>query len=458
MSASQKRSRGSSAFLGGGDDRGGHRPCRGQAPGIEVVLIDAGPGTPPTAAKAHSGGLPRQGQYSAPEKVKRRNRKGEVLGPDQMRPPNYASPSRRPISSSRLCSRTGAEGRGDEGGRGGGGPDCIFSHNTRPFRLTELAKASATPETLHRQIHFFSPVEQRCCSSRSSGAGRRGPRRSPKERSISSRQIRKTPIVVNEARILYANRCIIYLNDWGSGWSVRAIRPRPRRKKTRPLLVRNAPWGGRSSSSTRPLDRPQGVRIAIGDEGGHGGWSRFPDEAVDEVLFRLAGRKAGSDGGRRRGFMPTDGRRKALWPLGRASGRNTALAEEQPELTEVQHRLLFAQVLEAVRALEEGGADRHPRGRCRRDPSDGGFVALVRSGRSRCLDMIGAERAVALAGALEAKHGARFGGPRTSQGDGRFGRDILRPLLVRRPRRPRRHRRASGPAGGGRRRASPAPT
>ena len=40
--------------------------------------------------------------------------------------------------------------------------------------------------------------------------------------------------------------------------------------------------------------------------------------------------------------------------MGRAGGRNTRCDRRSPTLTDVQHRLLFAQVLEAVRALEEG--------------------------------------------------------------------------------------------------------
>ncbi len=53
------------------------------------------------------------------------------------------------------------------------------------------------------------------------------------------------------------------------------------------------------------------------------------------------------------GFYAYDdaGKRLGLWD---GLAKAYPVAEKQPDLTEVQHRLLFAQVLEAVRALEDG--------------------------------------------------------------------------------------------------------
>mgnify|MGYP001800767873 CR=1 FL=1 len=71
---------------------------------------------------------------------------------------------------------------------------------------------------------------------------------------------------------------------------------------------------------------------------------------MDDVLFWMAdegrlGRKSAS------GFYGYDdtGKRTGLWD---GLADKYPAAEAQPELAEVQHRLLFAQVLEAVRALE----------------------------------------------------------------------------------------------------------
>jgi len=78
----------------------------------------------------------------------------------------------------------------------------------------------------------------------------------------------------------------------------------------------------------------------------------YLDTVTDEVLFFLEdagrlGRKAGA------GFYDYDakGKRDGFWV---GLGERYPLLETQPDLIDVQHRLMFSQVLEAVRALEEG--------------------------------------------------------------------------------------------------------
>ena len=137
------------------------------------------------------------------------------------------------------------------------------------------------------------------------------------------------------------------------------------------------------------------TRVAMGDA--------YPDGAVDDVLFWMAdegrlGRKAGA------GFYSYDdkGKRAGLWE---------GLAEkfphtENPELATVQHRLMMAQVLEAVRALEEGVLT---------DIREGDVGAILgwgfapwSGGPFSWLDMIGAARAVEICESLD---GARFAVP-----------------------------------------------
>ncbi|MEJ2019748.1 MAG: 3-hydroxyacyl-CoA dehydrogenase NAD-binding domain-containing protein, partial [Maritimibacter sp.] len=91
------------------------------------------------------------------------------------------------------------------------GEDVIFATNTSTLPITELAKASARPEQFIG-IHFFSPVEKMALVEIIKGKGT-GDRAVAKALDYV-RQIRKTPIVVNDARFFYANRCIIpYLNE-----------------------------------------------------------------------------------------------------------------------------------------------------------------------------------------------------------------------------------------------------
>jgi 3-hydroxyacyl-CoA dehydrogenase/enoyl-CoA hydratase/3-hydroxybutyryl-CoA epimerase len=277
------------------------------------------------------------------------------------------------------------------------GPDCIFATNTSTLPITDLAKASARPEQFIG-IHFFSPVDKMMLVEIIRG-------RETGDRAVAKaldyvRQIRKTPIVVNDARFFYANRCIIpYLNE-----GIRMVG-----EGVAPALIENAarllgfPLGPLQLVDETSIDL--GVKIAKATKAAIG--DAYPDDAVDAVLFAMAGkgrlgRKA------RAGFYAYDeaGKRQGFWDgLSEAHPR----AAEQPDLGDVQHRLLMAQVLEAVRALEAGVLT---------DVREGDVAAILgwgfapwSGGPFSWLDRIGAERAVEIADTLAATHGARFAAP-----------------------------------------------
>ena len=89
--------------------------------------------------------------------------------------------------------------------------DCIFASNTSTLPISELAKASKYPEN-YIGIHFFSPVEKMLLVEIIKGE--KTDNRAVAKALDFVRQIKKTPIVVNDARFFYANRCIIpYLNE-----------------------------------------------------------------------------------------------------------------------------------------------------------------------------------------------------------------------------------------------------
>jgi 3-hydroxyacyl-CoA dehydrogenase/enoyl-CoA hydratase/3-hydroxybutyryl-CoA epimerase len=277
------------------------------------------------------------------------------------------------------------------------GEDCIFATNTSTLPITELAKASARPGQFIG-IHFFSPVEKMMLVEIIRG-------RETGDRAVAKaldyvRQIRKTPIVVNDARFFYANRCIIpYINE-----GIRMVR-----EGVRPTLVENAarlvgmPLGPLQLVDETSIDL--GVKIARATRAAMG--DAYPDGAVDKVLFWMAdagrlGRKS------KAGFYAYDeaGKRQGLWE---GLTERYPAADAQPELTEVQHRLLMAQVLEAVRALEDGVLT---------DIREGDVGAILgwgfapwSGGPFAWLDMLGAEAAVKICDTLEAAHGPRFAAP-----------------------------------------------
>ncbi|PWG16234.1 3-hydroxyacyl-CoA dehydrogenase NAD-binding domain-containing protein [Salibaculum griseiflavum] len=277
------------------------------------------------------------------------------------------------------------------------GDDCIFASNTSTLPITELAKASDTPEQFIG-IHFFSPVEKMMLVEIIKG-------RETGDRAVAKaldyvRQIRKTPIVVNDERFFYANRCIIpYINE-----GIRMVK-----EGVAPALIENAaklvgmPLGPLQLTDETSIDL--GVKIAKATKAAMG--DAYPNEEVDEVLFWMAdegrlGRKSNA------GFYAYDekGKRQGLWE---GLGEKYAQASEQPDLTEVQHRLLFAQVLEAVRALEEGVLE---------DIREGDVGAILgwgfapwSGGPFGWLDMLGAAYAAERCDQLAETHGERFACP-----------------------------------------------
>ena len=277
------------------------------------------------------------------------------------------------------------------------GPDCIVATNTSTLPITGLAEASERPEQFIG-IHFFSPVDKMLLVEIIRGE-RTGERAVAKALDLV-RQIRKTPIVVNDARFFYANRCIIpYLNE---GMRMLA-------EGVAPALIENAaqllgfPLGPLQLVDETSIDL--GTKIARATKAAMG--DAYRDDAVDAVLFWMEGegrlgRKSGA------GFYVYDakGKRQGLWDglLDRFPR-----ADPQPDLHEVQNRLMFAQVLEAVRAFEEGVLT---------DIREGDVGAILgwgfapwSGGPFSWLDMVGAAWAAERTADLAARHGPRFATP-----------------------------------------------
>ncbi len=277
------------------------------------------------------------------------------------------------------------------------GADCIYATNTSTLPITGLAAASKRPDEFIG-IHFFSPVDKMNLVEIIRGK-KTGDVAVAKALDFV-RQIRKTPIVVNDARFFYANRCIIpYINE-----GIRMVA-----EGVEPALVENAaklvgmPLGPLQLVDETSIDL--GVKIAKATKAAMG--DDYPDEAVDHVLFWMAdqgrlGKKANA------GFYAYSdkGERLGLWE---ELEHKYPQDKMQPSLADVQHRLLFAQVLEAVRALEEGVLT---------DIREGDVGAILgwgfapwSGGPFSWLDIIGAGRAVEICRGLSAQFGPRFHAP-----------------------------------------------
>ena len=275
--------------------------------------------------------------------------------------------------------------------------DCIFASNTSTLPISDLAKASVRPEQFIG-IHFFSPVEKMLLVEIIKGA-ETGDRAVAKALDYV-RQIKKTPIVVNDARFFYANRCIIpYINEGvmmaGEGVSRAMI--------DRAAQMLGFPVGPIQLVDETSLDL--GAKIAKATMAAMG--NAYPRSIADDVTFWMVdegrlGRKS------KAGFFDYDdnGKRLGYWP---GFNDKYPLLENQPELIEVQHRLLFVQVLEAVRAIEENVL---------MDIREGDVGAILgwgfapwSGGPLSWLDMVGTPWAAERCDQLQAKYGDRFACP-----------------------------------------------
>ncbi|WP_022702614.1 FAD-dependent oxidoreductase [Pseudorhodobacter ferrugineus] len=376
--------------------------------GIEVVLIDAAQDAA-DRGKSYSAGILDKG---ISRKKVTEDKKAEVLARITATT-DYAALAGCDLIVEAVFEDMGVKAEVTKKVEAVVGPDCIFATNTSTLPITDLAKASARQDQFIG-IHFFSPVDKMLLVEIIRG-------KATGDRAVAKaldfvRQIRKTPIVVNDARFFYANRCIIpYINE-----GIRMLA-----EGVEPVLIENAaklvgmPLGPLQLVDETSIDLgvkiAKATRLAMGDA--------YPDGAVDAVLFAMAdqgrlGKKSNA------GFYSYDekGKRADLW-----DGLATAypVADDQPDLTLVQHRLLMAQVLEAVRALEDGVL---------MDIREGDVGAILgwgfapwSGGPLSWLDMIGAPRAVEICDALTAEFGDRFKTPAllrdmAAKGDGFYTR------------------------------------
>jgi len=275
----------------------------------------------------------------------------------------------------------------------------VWGSNTSTLPISQLAEASANAEHFIG-IHFFSPVDKMPLVEIIMGEH-------TSDLALAkafdyTKQIRKTPIVVNDARFFYANRCIIpYINE-----GVRMVG-----EGVEPAMIENAarmlgfPVGPLQLNDETSIDL--GVKIAKATKAALG--NAYDAGAADDVLFWLydqgrMGRKTKS------GYYAYDeaGKRQGIWPGLRDKYRAADI--DQPTLIDVQHRLMFSQVLEAVRALEENVL---------MDIREGDVGAILgwgfapwSGGPFSWLDMLGAEYAAERCDELEASFGQRFKCPR----------------------------------------------
>ncbi|QRE74669.1 3-hydroxyacyl-CoA dehydrogenase NAD-binding domain-containing protein [Methylobacterium aquaticum] len=281
------------------------------------------------------------------------------------------------------------------------GPDAIFASNTSTLPISGLAKASSRPGQFIG-IHFFSPVEKMMLVEIIMG-------KATAERALAValdyvRAIRKTPIVVNDARGFFANRCVgAYILE---GHLMLA-------EGVPAAMIENA--GRQAGMPVGPLSLNDEVGVDLALKIVKATKAQVGEAAVNPHQERLLTALVEGEGrlGRknRKGFYdyPEQGSKK-LWP-GLRDLQETKVDPDDVDFTELKQRLLVTQALEAARTFGEGVVT---------DPREAdvgsilgfGFAPFT-GGALSYIDFMGAARFVALCRTLEAKHGARFAPPAT---------------------------------------------
>ncbi|MAV01241.1 MAG: 3-hydroxyacyl-CoA dehydrogenase [Rhodobacteraceae bacterium] len=276
--------------------------------------------------------------------------------------------------------------------------NCIFASNTSTLPITSLASASERPEQFIG-IHFFSPVDKMLLVEIIKGSVT-GDVAVAKALDYV-RQIKKTPIVVNDARFFYANRCIIpYVNE-GAMMVSEGITPASIENAAKQL---GFPLGPLQLTDETSIDL--GVKIIRATRAAMG--NEYPEKNGDEVSFKLfeegrLGRKTNA------GFYDYDekGKRTYLW-----NGLNETwpVKKHQPKFEEIKNRLMLSQVLEAVKAFEEGVLE---------DIREGDVGAILgwgfapwSGGPFGWVDMLGVQNVVNMCNTLSESEGQRFVAPK----------------------------------------------
>jgi len=276
------------------------------------------------------------------------------------------------------------------------GDKIVFGSNTSTLPITSLAQASKRPAQFIG-VHFFSPVERMMLVEIIMG-------KQTGDAALATaldfvRAIRKTPIVVNDSRGFYANRCVLNYIREGHIMLMEGVPA---------AIIENV--GRMAGMPVGPLSLNDEVALDLGWKILKAAEADLGPDAVDpqqkkllQELVENRGRLGRKNG---KGFYdyPEKGP-KRLWP-GLADLQATKLDPDTLDVEELKQRLLAVQALEAARTLEEGVITDV------READVGSILgwgfAPFSGGTLSYIDMMGTKNFVALCKRLEKKFGPRF--------------------------------------------------
>lgn len=224
------------------------------------------------------------------------------------------------------------------------GPDVVFASNTSTLPITSLAETALKPENFVG-VHFFSPVEKMLLVEVIRGA-------KTSDRALATaldfvRIIKKTPIVVNDTRGFFANRCVLNFIREGQIMLTEGVPPAMIENVAR---MAGMPVGPLALNDEVALDL--GWKILNATKHDLGEASVDPrQERVLRYLVEEQGRFGRKNG---KGFYDYHGDgRKSLWP-GLASLADGRIDPDTIHVLAMKQRFLVVQAVEAARTIAEG--------------------------------------------------------------------------------------------------------
>lgn len=224
-------------------------------------------------------------------------------------------------------------------------PDALLASNTSTLPITDLADGVTRPADFVG-LHFFSPVEQmglvEVIAGRETGD-------QTLARAIDLvRQLRKVPIVVNDARGFFTSRVILQRLLEAASMVAQGVAPATIEQASKQA---GYPMGTLALLDEVSLSLPRTIRAQFREAARVNG-IELDDHPGEPVLAAMLdehdrpGRAAGA------GFYDySENSRTGLWP-----GLTTRfpVADATLEFDDLKDRLLFAEALESARCLGEG--------------------------------------------------------------------------------------------------------
>ena len=272
----------------------------------------------------------------------------------------------------------------------------VYGSNTSTLPITGLAEAAKKPEDFIG-IHFFSPVDKMQLVEII--MGQRTSQETLAKAMDYVKQIRKTPIVVNDSRGFYTSRCFGTYVGEGLAMLAEGIKPAIIENLGRQTGMPMAPLALNDEVS---LDLAYKVREQTKKDLGDKYVAGPADALIEKMVVELGrvGKKAG------KGFYdyPADGKKK-LW-TGLAVLAHTHKDIDDVDVEELKNRFLYIQALEAARCFEEGVVT---------DVRDADVGAIIgwgfapwSGGPLSLIDMVGVKNFVETCDTLAQKYGERF--------------------------------------------------